>query len=300
MSLLLHRPVHVRQHSAQKKRLRACLSFLATTLLILLIGTGAARTQPTLALTFDDGFSTGPGATAAMLANASILETLRNNRIRAMLFPHGAMVDSPDSLSLIQDWSKAGHAIGNHTYSHGSLSATDTARYLADIDKAQHLFGHLPGWCPLLRFPYLDEGKTEAQRQALLEGLAQRGYGVAPATIMLPDWDYGAQYQALIDANNLAAARTFRENYINQVISQAWAQETHWRELLKRSPAHILLLHANSLNADALPTLVQTFRQQGWVFDDPLKALKDPIYQRPLVPAQNGQPARALPVPDCR
>jgi peptidoglycan-N-acetylglucosamine deacetylase len=43
----------------------------------------------------------------------------------------------------------------------------------------------------------------------------------------------------------------------------------------------ILLLHANQLNADAMPELIATMRQRGYKLGSLTRALEDPAYSLP-------------------
>lgn len=54
------------------------------------------------------------------------------------------------------------------------------------------------------------------------------------------------------------------------------------RQVLGRSPAHVMLLHTNGLNAAALPELIAAFAAQGWRFVSPGEAFQDPLYTEPV------------------
>ena len=43
----------------------------------------------------------------------------------------------------------------------------------------------------------------------------------------------------------------------------------------------VLLIHANLLNAEALPDLLEMFRRRGYRFVSLAEALADPAYERP-------------------
>jgi len=47
---------------------------------------------------------------------------------------------------------------------------------------------------------------------------------------------------------------------------------------MQRSPAHVMLLHTNALNAAALAEVVQSFLDRGWTFVAPKAAFSDPPY----------------------
>src|SRR5918993_1673933 len=94
--------------------LRLVLASLAS------VGASALASAQTISFTFDDGLDAGQVENAAAL-NGQMLAALRAHAVRAMLFPIGRRVDSPESLALVAEWSAAGHAVGNHTYSHRNL-----------------------------------------------------------------------------------------------------------------------------------------------------------------------------------
>jgi peptidoglycan/xylan/chitin deacetylase (PgdA/CDA1 family) len=97
------------------------------------------RDQPTVALTFDDG--PNPPRTD------EILEILASRGARATFFVVGKWVERwPDAFRRIH---QAGHAIGNHSYSH--------SRPAADFDRAEAVIGSFTGMpTRFLRAPYFD------------------------------------------------------------------------------------------------------------------------------------------------
>jgi len=100
-------------------------------------------------LTFDDG----PTA-----RTHEILSLLDEYQAKATFFCVGANAEKhPDLIELLR---KAGHSIGNHSYSHIKGLKTRTKNYLEDVEKANALLK-----TPLFRPPY---GKmTWTQYQAL-------------------------------------------------------------------------------------------------------------------------------------
>lgn len=254
----------------------------------------------TIAFTFDDGFDVLSSGGQAAIDNAAMLTTLKQHHVRGMLFPSGAALDNHENMNLVRAWSRRGHAIGNHTYRHTSLSDTDITQYFADVSYAQSVLQALPGWCLRLRFPYLDEGSTKEQHNQAMQWLAQQGYGVAAVTIALPDWEYAQHYLDALQSGSDADAATFRQHYLQQVWAQIQTQEAHWLNILKRSPAHVLLLHTNHLNAVVLPDLLHLLKHNGWRIVDPATAFQDPIYQRSYTnPYAAGESLLTLPSPAC-
>ena len=62
------------------------------------------------------------------------------------------------------------------------------------------------------------------------------------------------------------------------------------REVLGRSPPHVLLLHTSALNAAFLDDIIRAFREAGWTLVPPQEAFADPLYGREpaILPAGEG------------
>jgi peptidoglycan/xylan/chitin deacetylase (PgdA/CDA1 family) len=110
------------------------------------IVSNGSRSQPVIALTFDDGDS--PAATA------SILQTLRANDVPATFFPYAkAMEMAPDVWRRV---AAAGYPIGNHSVSHLQLTKLTDAQLRYQIQGATEMITKLSGRPPIdvLRPPY--------------------------------------------------------------------------------------------------------------------------------------------------
>jgi peptidoglycan/xylan/chitin deacetylase (PgdA/CDA1 family) len=93
--------------------------------------TGVATDRPAVALTFDDG--PHPGWTPRFL------ELLARHQARATFFVVGeAASQHPDILQRIRD---AGHALGNHGWSHRSLPTLGPREQRAEIERGAALLG---------------------------------------------------------------------------------------------------------------------------------------------------------------
>lgn len=251
-----------------------------------------------VALTIDDGFSP-PVQPQAAKWNGEMLHALAEHHVRVMFFPAGIFVDSPEGLRLVHAWSDAGHAVGNHTYFHtgyvDSVSAADFMDH--DILRQQAYLDTLPGWCPRLRLPFLNEGSTPQRRDALLSQLAAHGYALAPVTITIDDWNYSQRFLDDLAKNPHMDTKPFVDAYLARLWQQAEQEQMQWRKTLGRDAPQVLLLHTNGLNATVLPQILSMFEAHGWHFIDPAKAFADPIYERTY---SNDPTKAALPEPACR
>lgn len=256
-------------------------------LLLLWVLPGWAAAQ-TLALTFDDGLDPRTQPQAARW-NEALLQALAAAKVEAMLFPAGKIVDSPEGLALVKAWGMAGHAIGNHTYAHRNYGSPRVSfvDFSADVMAADALLGELPGWTRRLRFPYLKEGESADKRDRMRDWMQLHGYEPAPVSIDTSDGYYNQRFLAWRASHPRQDAARFRQAYLNHLWNRAQYYDGLARRLLGRSPHHVMLLHANALNAEALPEVIAMFRARGWRFVPPAEAFADPLYRKPVdtVPA---------------
>ena len=237
-----------------------------------------ARAQK-VALSFDDGFNPREQPQAAAW-NQALLDALAAADVRAILFPTGKRVDSEAGLQLAGDWGRAGHAIGNHTYAHRNFGAAALTleEFTADIAKAEALLRDLPGWTPRLRFPYLKEGDTEAKRDGLRQWLRERGYRPGAVSIDASDWYYNSRYLEWRRDHPVADPAAWRAAYLEHLWDRACYYDALSVQVLGRSVPHVLLLHANAINAAFLPDVIAMFRERGWELVPPAEAWADPAY----------------------
>lgn len=101
-------------------------------------------TVPDIALTFDDGPSN---------ETARFIDALQQLEVPATFFVCGRNVQRrPEVARLIVE---AGHAIGNHTYSHPCLPLCSQAQVSAEVARTQDVIGSATGETPtLFRPPY--------------------------------------------------------------------------------------------------------------------------------------------------
>src|ERR1051325_2548375 len=75
------------------------------------------------AITMDDFNWRNAVKLTATERNEAILNTLQTNSIKAALFVVGRNIEYAEGKQLLAPWDKAGHLIGNHTYSHQNYAS---------------------------------------------------------------------------------------------------------------------------------------------------------------------------------
>jgi peptidoglycan/xylan/chitin deacetylase (PgdA/CDA1 family) len=231
-----------------------------------------------VAITIDDlPFAhSGPGACRFETLEANtrrLLSHLKGIPVTGFLIT-GACPDlTPAQRKAILDqWRRAG-TLGNHTHSHPGLNRVSSEEYEADILKAQAL---LPE-ARFFRSPMLQTGPDKVKKARLESFLKELHLRQAPVTFDNSDWMFAYVY-ALGTPEQKARARVEYVPYMESVIAFF---EQRGEQVVGRDFPHVLLLHANLLNADLLPGLLEMLRRRGYGFVSLEQALKDPAYSLP-------------------
>jgi peptidoglycan/xylan/chitin deacetylase (PgdA/CDA1 family) len=188
-------------------------------------------------------------------------------------------------VALLRTWLDAGLTLGNHTFSHRSLSRTPLAVYQDDVLRGEVITRQLleERKQPLIwfRHPYVHTGPTPEIRQSFEKFLAERGYKVAPYTFDHADWVHTTVYeQARADGDRALQARIRRE-HLELFERTVIFYEGVSRELFGREVPQILLTHVNRLNAELMPQLLAGLKRRGYRFVTLEEALADPAYATP-------------------
>jgi peptidoglycan/xylan/chitin deacetylase (PgdA/CDA1 family) len=271
---------------------------LAFTALALL----AARTLPagerSVAVTFDDL----PGPTAGLVSNEvpalrentrKLLATLREHGVPAVgfvnegkLFLSGeGAADAEARTAVLKMWVDAGFDLGNHTYSHPDLNTTPLAEFEDDVIRGEPVTRALLAArgrkLRYFRHPFLHVGLELEKRRAFESFLAERGYAVAPVTIDNDEYIYAAVYADALRRGDRATADAIGDDYLRYMEVVFGFVEDVSRRLVGREIRQVLLLHANSLNADIFGRLADSMKARGYAFITLEEALKDEVYRLP-------------------
>lgn len=239
----------------------------------------AAAARPAVAVTMDDfNFADAPMFPAAE-RNRRILAALAAHKAHAAAFVIGRNAESEPHRAMLADWAKAGHMIGNHTYSHPSYPSTPFDEFGADAAKADALLAKLPGFERVFRFPYLKEGDTPEQRDRMRAWLRERGYRNGHVTIDASDWYVDSRMRKRIEARPNADLAPYRDFYLAHIWERAQYYDGLARQTLGRTVRHTLLVHFNLLNALFLGDLLGMFEQKGWDVIDAREAFRDPVFK---------------------
>ena len=240
----------------------------------------ARKPAPQFSITMDDFNWSNAVKLSAAERNQSILDSLEKHSIKAALFVVGRNIDNDQGKQLLSAWDKAGHLIGNHTYSHRNFASpsTNVEQYFSDILKAETLLKGFPRFQKYFRFPMLKEGETAAKRDAMRAFLAQHGYRVGHVTIDNSDWLVDQRLTARLNKDPNADLKPYRDFYLEHMWSRAEYYDSLAQRVLGRPVKHTVLMHFNLLNGLFLNDLIAMFKGKGWQPIDAEEAFRDPVF----------------------
>jgi peptidoglycan/xylan/chitin deacetylase (PgdA/CDA1 family) len=135
--------------------------------------TGLDRGSRQLALTYDDG----PNDPHTL----GLLEVLSKHNVRATFFLIGSYARRrPD---IVQEICRAGHAIGNHTYTHPNLAIASALQTRIQLELCQQTLFDISG-----RYPRLFRPPFGGRRPASLS--IARAMGLEPVMWNVTGWDW--------------------------------------------------------------------------------------------------------------
>lgn len=207
-----------------------------------------------------------------------ILSTLKKYHLKIVLFAQGAQVNNPQGRALLERWNKAGHIIGNHTFSHFSINDVSEEKFQNDTLKNEKLLQPYSNFKKIFRFPYLKEGNTLVKRDEFRNFLRENGYETGAVTIDASDWYISKRLEKRLAQNPNADITPYKEYYLQHIWNRAQYYDSLAKEVLGKSPSHTLLVHHNLLNALFLGDLIQMFKDKGWNVINADEAFQDPIF----------------------
>lgn len=236
-----------------------------------------------IALTFDDLpiQSNSKDPRKEYLINKKILDYLEKHHAPAIGFVKESGIFFDDNFTervkSLKLWADKGFELGNHSYSHFTLSQTDLDQYQEDVLKGEKIskpiMKSVNKEYKYFRHPYLDTGGSKEKREKFEKFLKEKGYIIAPITMDFNDWRFNAELltqpknKDQIIKNYLSYAETILE--LNKQASI---------KIFGRNIKHIALLHLNLLNSLALDDLLNLIESYNYEFISLDDAMKDKAY----------------------
>jgi len=194
--------------------------------------------------------------------------------------------------AVLEMWLEAGFELGNHTFSHINMNRAPLSDYLDDIIRGETVTRMMLREKGMrlryFRHPYLWTGVTEEYKRGLEEFLKGRGYTVAPVTIDNADCIFADVYFKAKKRGDAEAARRVADAYVPYMEVMFDYFERLAGAVAGREIKHVLLLHANEINADHFDALAAMIKRRGYTFVTLEEALKDEVYRLPDAQMKHG------------
>ncbi|MGC9159066.1 MAG: polysaccharide deacetylase family protein [Terracidiphilus sp.] len=248
--------------------------------------TARLSAHPVVALTFDDlpdGGGLSPDDTRTRIATA-LAATLKAHHLKGTYgFVNAVGVnDDPDLQQALRAWLAAGMNIGNHTWSHPSLSRVTAAAYERNIAQDKPLLAAYAGardwhW---FRYPYLEEGDTLAKRRAVRAWLGAHGYRIAQVTLNFNDDDWQDPYGRCLAQHNIAAIDWLEKSYLENAAEFIRVGREEEQIAFGHEIPNVLLLHETAFTTLMLPRLLDQMHREGFRFKSLARVEQNRAYAR--------------------
>jgi len=175
--------------------------------------------------------------------------------------------------------------LGNHTWSHADFNPLSVEEFEQEIEKGeptiQRLMRDAGKKLTWFRFPMNHTGGEAAKHDAIARYLSHRGYKAAASTIENEDYEFERAYRAMLAAHDASAARKLRAEYLRYTVTEIDYYAALHRQIFGRETAHVMLLHANRLNAGLIEDILDLFEARHYRFVTLAEAQSDPAFLTP-------------------
>lgn len=260
--------------------------------LIFAFSINAQTQQRVVAVTIDDlpVITKQKEAKAQTRITKKLLKHIKNADVPAIGFVNEGKIfrnskDVERQIGYLKMWLADGLELGNHTYSHKSLNRISLEEYKDDILKGEKITKKLLSENGMkmryFRHPFLQTGLSLDVKKGLDKFLAKHKYTIAPVSIDNSDWAFSAAYDNAILKKDKKLKKKIGKAYVPYLEAKTDYWERQSVKLFNREIKQILLLHANSINADYFDDLMKMYKKRGYKFITLEEALKDEAYRLP-------------------
>lgn len=246
--------------------------------------TGTLDPHPVVALTFDDLPAAGslpPGRNRAEIA-ATLASELKANGLEGTYgFVNAVkLANDVDAQQALRTWVNAGMNVGNHTWSHMSLTDHTAEAFENEIALNEPALAQYAGtrdwhW---FRYPFLWEGDTLEKRRQVRAYLKDHGYRVAQVTLDFEDYAWNDAYARCSAKPDDAAIAWLRKSYLETAKEYVRLGREEQRIVFGHETPNVMLLHATAFTTLMLPDLMDLLRKEGFRFAALPEVEQDPTY----------------------
>ena len=244
--------------------------------------------QRQIAITFDDLiFVPQDDLTQMKTLTQKLLTTLKKNNVPAIGFVNETKLHKPNEeaarTAILKMWIDAGFELGNHTYSHIDMFKATAEEFQKDLLSGEvvtkKLLAAKGKQERYFRHPFLNTGATPEKKSAFDKIIADNHYTVAPVSVDNGDYIFAAVYSDALKKPDRELMKRISDAYIPYMDSVLDFYEKQSKSLLGYELKQILLVHANTINANHFGEMIAMMKKRGYQFISLEEALRDKAYQ---------------------
>jgi len=185
-------------------------------------------------------------------------------------------------VDMLNRWLDRGMTLANHTFAHTNYNKLFFSEFKNDITDGEKFLKEIlrnkNKELKYFRHPHLFRGDTKEKADSLQYFLDSLGYITAPVSIDNSDYIFSWAYEKALSMNNDTLAKKIGRDYISYMSDVQDYYESQSVKLLGYNIKHILLTHANLLNANYIDELLAMYVSKGYKIISIEEALSDKSY----------------------
>lgn len=217
-----------------------------------------------------------------------LLKMFRDNNITALGSVNSGKLFSNyilDSfqVKILNDWLNEGMVLANHTYAHQNYNNLYFSEFKKDILDGEIFLKELltskGKTLKYFRHPFLFRGDTKTKADSLQAFLDSLGYIAAPVSIDNSDYIFSWAYEKAKYERNDSLAERIGNDYVGYMEDVLKYYENQSIAFLGYNIRHIVLMHANLINADYFDKVIEMYKRNGYKFITIDEAIQDDCYK---------------------
>ncbi len=195
-----------------------------------------------------------------------------------MIFANPCKGDASETQKHLDLYMKAGHSIQNHSCSHPRLDDVGALAYIEDIKKGDEKLAAFMTGQKFFRFPYLNEGNKNNNRDQVRDWLKKNNYRNGMVSADNDDYIFTFKMEKAQKNGVKVNHEKLSKLFVKHVVEGAVFYNDLALKVMGRSPKHVLLLHERDATVMYLEKLAAEFKKRGWKIISAKEAYTDPLY----------------------
>lgn len=217
-----------------------------------------------------------------------MIAKLTQYKVPAVGFVTGGAISDGEKLfpvraNIVRLWRDAGFEVGIGNFKHVWFYDTPYDDYVAGVEKNEEAVKKILAEknMPLRYFsyPYLNTGKSVAERDRFEGWLQARGISPVKYTIDNNEWMYSYAYDMARNDNDLGTMTAVRVDFINYMSKMFDHYEAYSQEMFGRDVSQTMVLTPSRLVADSFDDLFGMILKRGYKFVTMEDAQADEAYR---------------------